>query len=88
MISRSKVLGAAAACVNGGRDQQYGEPLIVFDHISRLWTAHLGIPITPAKVAQLMILMKVARAGANPAHADSWVDIAGYAACGAEVAGA
>ena len=36
----------------------------------------------------MMALLKIARVKYNPRHADSWVDIAGYAACGAECAGA
>jgi hypothetical protein len=31
-------------------------------------------------------LLKIARLRANPTHRDSWVDLAGYAACGYEVA--
>jgi hypothetical protein len=34
----------------------------------------------------MMALMKIARLATNPAHEDSWVDLAGYAACGASVA--
>jgi hypothetical protein len=30
--------------------------------------------------------LKVARLMHTPGHVDSWVDIAGYAACGADVA--
>jgi hypothetical protein len=37
-------------------------------------------------VAHLMVLLKVARSINNPQHKDSWIDIAGYAACGAETA--
>lgn len=35
-------------------------------------------------VANMMVLLKVARNKASW-HRDNWVDIAGYAACGAEV---
>jgi hypothetical protein len=84
-MKRSDVLTTADRLVNGDRDQQYGEPLVVFQRIADLWSAHLGITVTPAQVAQLMILFKVARLGGSPEHVDSWVDCAGYAACGAEV---
>lgn len=87
-MNRSEVLTFAEAAVNGGRDQQYGEPAVVFQRIADLWSVHLGITVTPTNVAELMILFKVARISANPQHADSWIDVAGYAACGAEVAGA
>ena len=35
-------------------------------------------------IANMMILLKVARLKSSPSHKDSWVDVAGYAACGAE----
>ena len=33
-----------------------------------------------------IVVGKMARLRHDPAHTDSWVDVAGYAACGAEVA--
>lgn len=86
MKSRSDVLATAEKLVNGDRDQAHGQPAVTFKRIADIWSAHLGITITPAQVAQMMVLFKVARLGANPVHVDSWVDIAGYAACGCEVA--
>ena len=32
----------------------------------------------------MMALMKIARLQNMPSHLDSWVDLAGYAACGGE----
>lgn len=46
----------------------------------------MGTEITPVNVAAMMALLKIARTKANPAYLDSWVDLAGYAACGAEAA--
>lgn len=40
---------------------------------------------SPGDVAQMMILMKIARLENQPNHQDSIVDIAGYAACMAEI---
>jgi hypothetical protein len=34
----------------------------------------------------MLALLKIARLKNSPNHRDSWVDIAGYAACGAECA--
>jgi hypothetical protein len=34
----------------------------------------------------MMTLLKLARAKANPAHADNWIDGCGYLACGGEIA--
>jgi hypothetical protein len=41
--------------------------------------------LKPADVAQMMALMKIARLENDPSHLDSWTDLAGYAACGAEI---
>lgn len=35
----------------------------------------------------LCTLLKIARLANNPEHMDSWVDLAGYAACGGEISG-
>ncbi len=47
--------------------------------------AHNGI--TAIDVAAMMADMKLARLEETPDHDDSWIDLAGYAACGAEVSG-
>lgn len=44
-----------------------------------------GQPITPTDVAMLLIMVKIGRLANQPNHADSWSDIAGYAACGAGI---
>ena len=46
----------------------------------------MSCPISPADVAAMMIMLKISRARQTPTHKDSWVDMAGYAACGYEVA--
>lgn len=40
---------------------------------------------TPEDVAAMMALLKIARIAAGGKKADSWVDLAGYAACGGEI---
>lgn len=86
MNKREECLNFANKCVNGGRDQDYGSPLDCFSVISGLWTTYLGTEISPAQVADMMILMKVARNKKNP-KGDNWIDICGYGACGYEIAG-
>lgn len=87
--TREKILAEAQKCVCGQREQDYGTPEQSFETIGRLWGAYLfgDLSITPHTVAVMMALMKIARIGANPGHMDSWVDLAGYAACGGEIAG-
>ena len=85
-MTRKECLDAAAQCVLQDRASQYGKVENNFEQIADLWEAYLHAPISALDVAMMMSLLKIARAKANPAHADSFVDIAGYAACGAECA--
>ena len=88
-MTRKELLEQAAFCVSGERDAQYGGPEDNFNRIADLWNAYLGEPdrFGPEDVAIMMVLLKVARLRANFSNSmDSWVDIAGYAACGAEIA--
>ena len=77
----------------GDRGLNYGKPEDNFDRIARLWNAHLlnaGANLTwmlnATDVALMCALLKVARLEHQPDHLDSWVDLAGYAACGGEIA--
>mgnify|MGYP003294964830 CR=1 FL=1 len=81
------VLNKALEIVNGARQENYGSPESNFARIAAFWTLYLQRHITPADVAIMMVLMKTARLQNNIKHEDSWVDIAGYAANGVEVAG-
>lgn len=82
--ARRTLLDEAAEIVTKDRNTTYGEPEDTFSRIAGLWSSYLRgrNPITATDVANMMILMKVARLSTNPGHRDSWVDIAGYAACG------
>lgn len=86
-MNRRETLETAVGIVCGERDEQYGNPEDNFATIAALWSVYLDQPISSSEVAAMMVLLKLARLRGNPKHADSWVDIAGYAACGAEVAG-
>ena len=85
---RERVLDRAKTCVMGKREQDYGSPEDNFGMIAELWTVYLGsevIRITPGDVAMMMALLKIARIRNGGGTGDSFVDLAGYAACGAEV---
>lgn len=93
---RAEILEAARRRVCGEREGEYGTPERNFDTIARLWTAYLNarVPdngfrgtllVTPKDVAMMMALLKVARISTSD-KADSFVDLAGYAACGGEIA--
>ena len=87
--TRHRVLSEAEKCVCGEREQDYGEPEDSFKKIGTFWTAYLNyaVKIDAEDVAAMMALLKIARISENPQHMDSWVDLAGYAACGGEIAG-
>lgn len=93
-MNREMCLDEARKCVCTDRNQQYGEPEQNFTTIAQLWQAYLraatgadDIEIFPTDVAMMMVLFKAARvATAYQAKADNFVDLAGYAACGCELA--
>jgi hypothetical protein len=89
--TRGKVLNEANSIVNGARANVYGGPEDSFRTIASLWSTYLSragsvTSLTAPDVASMMALLKIARLQNSPDHWDSWVDLAGYAACGAETA--
>jgi|DEB0MinimDraft_3_1074331.scaffolds.fasta_scaffold47685_1 hypothetical protein len=83
-LSRYKLLQRAADTVTT-RGTNYGTPESNFERIAVLWTCILGVEIKSTQVAQMMVALKLARLCEDDSHIDSWVDIAGYAACGFEI---
>lgn len=94
--SKQETLEAAIAAT-ADRGLNYGSPEDNFRRIARLWNAHIlnrhgdryggdttiALPLLDEHdVVMMMVLMKVARLENQPSHGDSWVDVAGYAACG------
>lgn len=85
-MTRAECLDLARLCVLQDRQNLYGPPEDGFGATAKMWSAYTGTAIAPCDVAAMMVLLKVARLAANPQHADSWIDICGYSACGAELA--
>lgn len=85
-MKRAEILDTAKAYVTKDRAADHGDMEDNFKTIADYWSIHLGVPVTSADVAVMMTLLKAARIKSNPAHADNWVDGAGYMACGGEVA--
>jgi hypothetical protein len=96
MTTKQKLLDQAKEAV-ADRGLNYGTPEDNFKRIAEHWNVLLvnrhqideykqdhGF-LTPGDVAIMMALMKIARLEHQPDHEDSWVDLAGYAACGAEI---
>lgn len=79
------ILRAAQHAVED-RGQTHGDKHRVFEHAARLWSADLGVAVTPEQVAWCMVLLKRARAANGEFNADDYVDAAGYAGCAGELA--
>ena len=86
-MKRADILATASEYVTKDRATTHGDAEDNFRRIADLWNAYLGVDdITSIDVAVMLALLKVARIRSNPTHADNWIDIAGYAACGGEIA--
>lgn len=97
--SRRDILRCAEKCVCGHREQDYGSPESNFQLIADLWNGYLGTkyrypdddkpinisPLKPLDVSMMMALLKIARIKNGGGSGDSFVDLAGYAACGGEI---
>ena len=67
------------------RERIYGPVEESFAAIAARWSLVLVTTVTPAQVALCLIDLKLARLTRDPAHIDSIIDVAGYAACLGEV---
>jgi len=77
-VDYQTVLEEALTIAGGGsRQQQYGHPLFNFSRTAQMFSAILGIEVTPEQAALCMIGVKLARESFRP-HRDNLVDIAGY----------
>lgn len=70
------------------REKEHGSKRAVFDQTRRLWSAYLGIPITGEQVAQMMVLLKIARSQNGAFNPDDHIDAIGYSALAGELRGA
>ena len=84
-MTRKECLEQAMGCVLRDRNSTYGKPENCFAMIADFWSVWLGHSVTAHDVGMCLALLKVARAKANPDHADNYTDLAGYAACSAEI---
>lgn len=98
---RAEILRVAEELINGERARTYGPPETSFGRIAKLWSA-MGFRVLPpagedvdgylyrepnaVDVALALTQLKVSRIISSPDHEDSWVDAAGYAALGGEMA--
>lgn len=85
-MKRVNTLEAARKAVTQDRAATHGDLEDNFSNIAQIWSVRLGRTITSEQVAIMLVDLKTVRAWGNPKHEDNWVDIAGYAACGGELA--
>ena len=94
-LTRAEVLHRAEQCVCGEREQDYGTPEDNFETIAEFWETYLNracvdedgcVYIDATDVAMMMALLKIARIAGGSGTRDSFIDLAGYAACGGECA--
>ena len=84
-INRNGILSKAESIINGERQGTYGDAEDSFQTIADMWSAYLNTEISSEDVANMMILMKVARNSSGVYKDDNWIDICGYAALGGEI---
>lgn len=94
-MTRKEILETAEKTVCTDRNDIYGGPENSFSMIGDLWARYIrekcvgpdtDVDIGADDVAALMGLFKIARIATGRYHADNWIDLAGDAACGGEIA--
>lgn len=89
-MNRRDILDEAIKQVTGYREEDYGNVEDNFSTIAKFWTTYLEnklsafSEISPKDVAMMMALLKIARIKSDT-KSDSYVDLAGYAACAGEI---
>ena len=87
-MTRTELLNEAIERVTRGT-REYGTVEDNFGLIAELWNGYLRAvsreSLEGVDVAAMMILLKLARSVTGGQKADTWLDIAGYAACAAEL---
>lgn len=83
---RKQILENAIRTVCQDRRDKYGQIEDNFGLIADLWSSYLGASVTAVDVAMMMGMLKMARIKTGKYTQDNFVDLAGYAACGAEAA--
>lgn len=85
------ICAKAAQLVSGDRALQHGDKAANLERIALLWSVYLKGNIRESlvmqDVAMMMVLLKVARTKGGQHNDDNYVDIAGYAGLGGDLAG-
>jgi len=90
-MNTTEILDKTKKLVSNDREQKHGDKVINHENISRLWTSYLqnktklNIVILPEDVANLMVLLKIARTQAGEHNTDDYIDACGYSAIAGEI---
>ena len=90
-MTRKQILELAQKCVCADREAEYGTPEENFRAIAELWAVYLGAKygfahcLSIDDVAIMQDLFKVSRIATGKPKADSYADLAGYAALAGEL---
>lgn len=92
MAPADHLIKSAADLVANDRANTHGDKRKNHKNIAALWNAYLDIrrdpasPLTETDVAQMMVLLKLARTQLGAFNQDDYVDLVGYAAIAGELA--
>lgn len=86
---RKELLAEVEKCVCKDRQNTYGDAEDNFADIAKIASVVLAPALkrdlTAAEVALFSAAIKMARLKTSPEHLDNWIDLAGYAVCGAGI---
>ncbi|QOP64261.1 hypothetical protein QDW16_gp43 [Microbacterium phage Quenya] len=91
LTKREQTLREANRIIHGDREKDYGRPIDSFTRLAEALNLVLrpklreGVELDAVDAAVLMIAMKLSRLAGGDRKDDTWVDLAGYSALGAEV---
>jgi hypothetical protein len=91
-MNTTEILEQTKKLVSTDREDKHGDKVKNHENIARLWTGYiqnktkLTIVIKPEDVANLMVLLKVARTQEGQHNIDDYVDACGYSAIAGEIA--
>lgn len=89
-VNNPSVMQEAQKLIHGDRERDYAPPAKSFFAIANYWTTYLESRgfiannqpgLTSTDVANMMILLKIARTMGGTYKRDTYVDICGYAGC-------
>jgi len=87
----TEILDKVKKLVSSDRAKQNGDIVENHENIGRLWSSYLqnktklNINILPEDVANLMVLLKIARSQGGAFNLDDFVDMTGYSAIAGQI---